>query len=42
MSRKGNPFDNAPMESAFSSLKKETLYNQEIENMKDYLRKIKK
>lgn len=33
MSRKGNPIDNAPIESFHSILKKETLYNYDIDNI---------
>ena len=33
MSRKGNPIDNAPVESFFSLLKKEVLYNNKFNSM---------
>ncbi len=36
-SRKGNPLDNAVIESFHSSLKKETLYNNDITSLKEYI-----
>jgi len=41
MSRKGNPLDNAVMESFHSLLKKETLYNNNITSLKEYTDLIK-
>lgn len=43
MSRKGTPTDNAPMESFFSSLKSEVLYNPliEIKSFEDLKRKVR-
>ena len=43
MSRKGTPIDNAPMESFFSTLKSEVIYNPlvKIENAEDLIREIK-
>ncbi len=41
MSRKGNPIDNAPVESFFSLLKKEVLYNNKFNSMWEYLKKVK-
>lgn len=40
-SRKGNPLDNAPIESFFSLLKKEACYNHVFTSMKEYVTKIK-
>jgi transposase InsO family protein len=37
MSRKGNPLDNAAIESFHSLLKKETLYNNNITSIKEYI-----
>jgi len=39
-SRAHNPKDNAVIESFFSSLKKETLYNYDITSMKDYIQLV--
>jgi len=36
MSRKGAPIDDSPMESWHGILKKETLYNNDIKNIKEY------
>ena len=36
MSRKGTPIDDSPMESWHGILKKETLYNNDIKNIKEY------
>lgn len=43
MSRKGTPIDNAPMESFFSTLKSEVIYNPliKIENFEDLIKQIK-
>lgn len=43
MSRKGTPIDNAPMESFFSTLKSEVIYNPlvKIENYEDLIRELK-
>ena len=37
MSRKGTPIDDSPMESFHSILKKETLYNNNITNIQEYI-----
>ena len=37
MSRKGTPIDDSPMESFHSILKKETLYNNDITNLNEYI-----
>ena len=37
MSRKGTPIDDSPMESFHGILKKETLYNNNITNLKEYI-----
>ena len=37
MSRKGNPLDDSPMESFHGILKKETLYNNYITNLENYI-----
>jgi transposase InsO family protein len=37
MSRKGTPIDDSPMESFHGLLKKETLYNNNITNLADYI-----
>ena len=37
MSRKGTPIDDSPMESFHSILKKETLYNNDITSLQDYI-----
>ena len=37
MSRKGTPLDNAVIESFHSLLKKETLYNNDIKSLKEYI-----
>jgi len=41
-SRKGNPLDNAVIESFHSILKKETLYNNDISNLEEYIRLVEK
>lgn len=41
MSRKGTPLDNAVIESFHSLLKKETLYNNDIKDHKEYLKLIR-
>jgi transposase InsO family protein len=40
MSRKGTPLDNAVIESFHSSLKKETLYNNNIKNLEEYIQLV--
>ena len=42
MSRKGTPIDNAPMESFFSTLKSEVIYNPlvKIESYEDLIKEI--
>jgi len=42
MSRKGTPLDNAVIESFHSVLKKETLYNNNITNLDDYIGLVRK
>ena len=37
MSRKGTPIDDSPIESFHSLLKKETLYNNDITNLEEYI-----
>ena len=37
MSRKGTPIDDSPMESFHAILKKETLYNNDITNLQEYI-----
>ena len=37
MSRKGTPIDDSPMESFHSILKKETLYNNNITSLQEYI-----
>ena len=37
MSRKGTPIDDSPMESFHAILKKETLYNNDITNLNEYI-----
>lgn len=37
MSRKGTPIDDSPMESFHALLKKETLYNNDITNLEEYI-----
>lgn len=37
MSRKGTPIDDSPMESFHAILKKETLYNNDITNLEEYI-----
>ena len=37
MSRKGTPIDDSPMESFHALLKKETLYNNDITNLNEYI-----
>lgn len=41
MSRKGTPLDDSPMESFHGILKKETLYNNDITNLKEYIDIVK-
>ncbi len=40
MSRKGTPLDNAVIESFHSLLKKETLYNNNIKSLSEYIQKV--
>ncbi|BCR35783.1 transposase [Mariniplasma anaerobium] len=40
MSRRGTPLDNAVIESFHSILKKETLYNNDIKNLKEYIQLV--
>lgn len=42
MSRKGTPLDNAVIESFHSLLKKETLYNNDIKNIDEYIELVKR
>ncbi len=42
MSRKGTPLDNAVIESFHSLLKKETLYNNDIKNIDEYIELVEK
>jgi len=37
MSRKGTPIDDSPIESWYSLLKKETLYNSNITSLQEYI-----
>ena len=41
MSRKGTPIDDSPMESFHGILKKETLYNNNITDIKEYIDMVK-
>ena len=41
MSRKGTPIDDSPMESFHGILKKETLYNNDITNLTEYIDIVK-
>lgn len=41
MSRKGTPIDDSPMESFHGILKKETLYNNDITNLEEYIDIVK-
>lgn len=41
MSRKGTPIDDSPMESFHGILKKETLYNNNITNLNEYIDIVK-
>lgn len=41
MSRKGNPIDDSPMESFYGILKKETLYNNDITTLEQYIDIVK-
>lgn len=41
MSRKGTPIDNSPMESFHGILKKETLYNNDTTDLKEYIDIVK-
>jgi len=42
MSRKGTPIDDSPMESWHSILKKETLYNNNITSLEEYINLVEK
>ncbi len=39
-SRKGNPLDNAVIESFHSILKKETLYNNDVTSLEEYIQLV--
>ena len=41
MSRKGTPIDDSPMESFHGILKKETLYNNNITSLEQYITIVK-
>ena len=41
MSRKGTPIDDSPIESWHSLLKKETLYNNNIKSLQEYIQLVK-
>lgn len=41
MSRKGTPIDDSPMESFHGILKKETLYNNDITSLEQYIEIVK-
>lgn len=41
MSRKGTPIDDSPMESFHGILKKETLYNNDITSLEQYIDIVK-
>ena len=41
MSRKVTPIDDSPMESFHGILKKETLYNNDITNLEEYIDIVK-
>ena len=40
MSRKGTPIDDSPIESWHSLLKKETLYNNNITSLQEYIQLV--
>ena len=40
MSRKGTPIDDSPIESWYSLLKKETLYNNNITSLQEYIQLV--
>ena len=40
MSRKGTPIDDSPMESWHALLKKETLYNNNISSLQEYIQLV--
>ena len=42
MSRKGTPIDDSPIESWYSLLKKETLYNNNIISLQEYIQLVEK
>ena len=41
MSRKGTPIDDSPIESWHALLKKETLYNNNITSLQEYIQLVK-
>lgn len=41
MSRKGNPIDNSPIESFHAILKKETIYNNDVTSLEQYIGIVK-
>lgn len=41
MSRRGNPIDNAPIESFHANLKRETLYSNKIKSIEEYIELVK-
>lgn len=42
MSRKGTPIDDSPIESWHALLKKETLYNNDITSLQEYIVNVNK
>ena len=40
MSRKGTPIDDSPIESWYALLKKETLYNNNITSLQEYIQLV--
>ena len=40
MSRKGTPIDDSPMENCHALLKKETLYNNNITSLQEYIQLV--
>lgn len=41
MSRRGNPIDNAPIESFHANLKRETLYSNKIKSLEEYIELVR-
>lgn len=41
MSRKGTPIDDSPIENWYALLKKETLYNNNITSLQEYIQLVK-